>query len=298
MTLYGATCYKLYRRITAILVLTFLSITATAGEGPAIWKVSDEDSEIWLFGTIHILKPDTDWYSPALNKAYNRADVVYFEAPADPAGIKPYVMKYGLNTTAPLSAQMTSEGTEYLAQVIQMLGLPQNFPQQLEPLKPWLAAVQIANVQMQASGADPELGADRVLSKRAATDGKKMAYLETDADQVMALANLSPSAQLFFLEDGLKTMIEDPDMVDELIEGWRTGNVAQVDTILLETLEAHPELQKALLLDRNQNWANQINEILKGSGTVLIAVGAGHLVGPDSVQELLRQNFGIIAARE
>ena len=43
----------------------------------------------------------------------------------------------------------------------------------------------------------------------------------------------------------------------------------------------------ALLKNRNEDWASKIEVMLKGSGVSFIAVGAGHLVGPDSVQNRL-----------
>ena len=48
-----------------------------------------------------------------------------------------------------------------------------------------------------------------------------------------------------------------------------------------------PALAKALLYDRNANWAECIDERLDTPGTVFIAVGAGHLAGEKSVQDYL-----------
>ena len=48
-------------------------------------------------------------------------------------------------------------------------------------------------------------------------------------------------------------------------------------------------MQNLLLRTRNANWARQITELMETeSGTFFIAVGAAHLIGPESVQSILR----------
>jgi uncharacterized protein YbaP (TraB family) len=48
-----------------------------------------------------------------------------------------------------------------------------------------------------------------------------------------------------------------------------------------------PKLYKVLLIDRNRAFADGIVKRLKGRGTAFVAVGAGHLAGPDGIQALL-----------
>jgi len=288
--------FVLAAALAAIPFYTSVS-AANTNEGPALWKLTDHDSEIWLFGTIHILKPGMDWHSAKLSNAFDKAETVYFEAPVEQENIKPLVMKHGISPMNPLSQQMTAEGKEHLAKAISAFGLPNNFSRQLDPMRPWLAAVTMAAIQVQASGGNPESGVDRVLSGRAKAMNKKLAYLESDEQQILFLANLSQAAQLYFLEDGLRLMLQDPNMIDTLIEAWRTGDVVSVDKIMLESMEGHDELYQTLLVKRNINWAQQIKKLMAGSGTTFIAVGAAHLAGEHSVQKYLLQH-GLISTRQ
>jgi hypothetical protein len=52
--------------------------------------------------------------------------------------------------------------------------------------------------------------------------------------------------------------------------------------------ESAPDLHQSLIVDRNRRWLEPIREALAGTGTHFIAVGAGHLTGPDGLPELLR----------
>ena len=53
-------------------------------------------------------------------------------------------------------------------------------------------------------------------------------------------------------------------------------------------LADQPDVKKALLTDRNQRWALQIQTMLREKRVFFITVGAGHLAGPDGVPALLR----------
>lgn len=265
---------------------------------PAIWKITDHDSEIWLFGTIHILNPSLNWRSGRVNQAFSNSDTIYFEAPADQQGMQPLIMQHGINPQGTtLSMLMSDTGKANLKLALQSLGLPLGLIQQLEPMRPWLAGLTLAAFQIQAQGGDPNAGVERILQADAKAAGKTIRYLETDEQQIGFLSNLSPKAQLFFLEDGVRAMIEEPDILRRLISGWVTGDVNAIDATMLQTMQGQQELYAALLVNRNKRWAAQIKEILDGSGTHFIAVGAAHLAGGNSVQYYLG-DYGITAARQ
>ena len=270
---------------------------------PALWKLTDEDSEVYLFGTIHILNPNLAWQSKDVSDAFTKSPTVYFEAPADtstPQAIQKMqslVRQYGLNKPGvKLSSKLSRDGKKNLKAVLNKFGMSAaaaNF----EALRPWLAAVQLATVQIQATGGDPNAGVERILSAAAKKAGKKIEYFETDAQQISFFGNMSNEAEKKFFEAGLNQMLQDPEMLDDLVAVWRRGDVAGMEGELLGAFEEHPEVYDTLLTKRNQNWAKTIDTIMDGSGTVFIAVGAAHLVGDKSVQALLAE-YGHLAARQ
>lgn len=301
---------KAIRLTTLTLLLAFSFFYAQIAQSaddtpptPALWKLSDEDSEVYLFGTIHILNPSLHWQSKDMSAAFAKSPVIYFEAPADTStqqavqNMQRLIRQHGLNERGvKLSSKLSTEGKQNLKSVLDQFGMSAQ-ANNFEAFRPWLAAVSLASAQIQASGGDPNAGVERILSTAAKQAGKTIKYFETDAQQIAFFGKMSSSAEVKFLEAGLAQMQEDPDMLDDLITVWRKGDVPGMEEELLTAFEQHPELYDTLLTKRNQDWAKTIDTIMDGSGTVFIAVGAAHLVGENSVQALLEQ-YGHIAERQ
>jgi uncharacterized protein YbaP (TraB family) len=99
----------------------------------------------------------------------------------------------------------------------------------------------------------------------------------------------------------LRSTLQDYDQapveLDRMVAEWAKGDTENLGKMLVDEMKgASPALYDEILTKRNANWAVKIEEMLKGSGTVFIAVGAGHLIGPDSVQVQLKAR-GIEATR-
>ncbi len=269
-------------------------------DGPALWKISDQDSEIFLFGTVHILNPQLKWRSGKVNGAFSASNTVVFEAPADtsnPQKMQAMIAQYGINPPGRrLSGLLSPAGNQNLRAVLAQFGM-QGSESNFEPLRPWLAGITLAGLQIQATGGDPNAGVERILSAEAVRAGKNIQYFETDEQQMQFLSGLSAEAELYFLEDGLRQIRENPDQINELVTYWLAGDMKALDELMVSALAGQQEVYRVLLADRNKGWAEQIEELLAGSGSIFIAVGAGHLAGGDSVQEFLARK-GIAAIRQ
>ena len=251
---------------------------------PALWVVRDADSTIYLFGTVHILKPDTVWRTPRIEQAFNASDELVLEIADvdDPAKLAPAVQKHGLDLARPLSSKLNDQDKARLATVAQSLGIP---VATFEPLRPWLASVQILVASLVKMGFDPEAGVDKLLKQAADKAGKPVHGFETAEQQMSFFGGLSPELELELFRESLEDFEEGAAMLDRLAAGWSTGDLKVLEDELVTDMKREaPELYKVILVDRNVDWANQIEEKLKGKGTSFIAVGSGHLVGADSVQ--------------
>ena len=275
---------------------------ASADEAnPALWKLSDSDSEIWLFGTVHILNPDLKWRSAKVNAAFWQADTFISEAPvadADPSVLQPLVMEYGLNRSGvPFFDQLSDSGRADFRALVKSLGMPESAIQQFAVYRPWLAGVSLGAMQVQARGGDPEAGVDKTLWRDASFAGKSLVYFETIEEQFALFGTMEMASELAFFEAGVKQMVEEPALLDDIINEWRVGNVENLGDKLNAALEGQEELHEKLLIGRNQNWAWKIKQLMDGSGKVFIAVGAGHLAGQGSVQDWL-ENYDLHAVRQ
>jgi uncharacterized protein YbaP (TraB family) len=268
------------------------------GEGPALWVIKDADSTLYLFGSVHVLRPTTGWASPRVEAAFDSASDIWFEIsnPDDQAAVIPVVQQYGLSFDTPLSSRLTPEENAELDEAAKAMGAS---AAQLQPMKPWLAALTLSVAPLTKAGYDPESGVELVLKARAEAAGKPIHGFETIDKQIGILASLPDDVQMAFLRETLKDYENAVAMLDGMVEAWAKGDVATLDRIMVEEMkQASPALYQALLVDRNTDWANQIQTLLAGSGTAFIAVGAGHLTGDESVQAILQSRGVTVEAAE
>ncbi len=287
---------RLKRGLAALAVLTATTFAALpAAADPAVWVVRDADSTLYLLGTVHVLRPDTVWRSPAIDKALGEADELWIEVEADdPAAMQPLVRRYGLDPANPLSSKLSAEQKARLDAAAAGMGAS---GAALEPLRPWLAALTLSMGPLVKAGYDPASGVESKLKAAARDAGKPIRTLETLEQQIGFFADLPPTVELAFLLSALDEMETGPAMLDALVAAWSAGDAQALDELMVADLAAdYPELHEALLVRRNKDWAGQIQTLLAGNGVSVIAVGAAHLVGEDSVQAQLAAR-GIAAER-
>lgn len=262
-------------------------VAAPAGSGPRLWVVKDADSTLYLFGTVHVLKAETPWGRARLDQAFASADEYWFEIADinDVAGAVPIIQTKGVSPDRPLSSLLTAEERADLDAAARSIGAT---AAQMDPLRPWFAALQLAMASITKAGYLPQNGGDQVLHARAAATGKPIMGFETMPQQIGFIADMSEEAQLAMLRSGLKEFDQAPEFLGRMVGAWSTGDVDALDTLIGQEMKAHsPEMYEVMLTRRNADWTDQIMKMLEGSGTAFISVGAGHLAGADSVQAML-----------
>lgn len=267
------------------------------GQGPALWVIKDADSTLYLFGTVHVLKPDTAWGSAKVDAALDSASDVWFEIsnPDDQAAIIPLIQQYGVSPATPLSSLLTAEELADLDTAAKAIGAS---GAQLDAFRPWFAGLTLSMAPLVKAGYDPASGVEMVLKPRAVAAGKTIHGLETLDKQVRILATLPEDIQLEFLRATLSEFDEAATQLDQMVSAWATGDVEALNRVAVVEMKTEaPHIYDALLVQRNTDWADQIQTILAGSGTGFIAVGAAHLTGEDSVQAILAKR-GVVAERQ
>lgn len=259
---------------------------------PAIWLLQDEDTKIYLFGTFHILPPGFRWRSPAIDRVIGEADELVLEISDremmdDPAA---FVEPMMLGKEAPLLWRVSPDRREALAAMVAQTGLP---IETFDDMQSWAAVMTMAAVSIvQAySGEEGEPltmedlpGVEDALEIEFTRLERPISGVETVADQIGAFATLSFADQRRMLESMVDAYrggiaVEDVSELD-----WVRGNV---DAIAIDAAGMPGPLYEALLPRRNRAWTDWLIARLDRPGTVLFAVGAGHLAGPDSVQTML-----------
>jgi uncharacterized protein len=256
---------------------------AQAGAEPAMWVVKDADSTVYLLGTMHMVKPGTNWRSEKLDAALKSSDEYWMEADleADPAIVQTYALNFGMDSRKSLAGSIGEENFAKFKALAEEHHIP---TRDLHQMRPWLASIVLTQAVMKGIGYNPELGVDRTLQKEAIAAGKSVRAFETASQQIGFIADLPDQVGAKMLMQTLEQVDDGAQLLGEMESAWLTGDVEKLQGIAnVRMRKEAPELYDALLVRRNTDWVKQIDTMLKGSGTQFIAVGAGHLLGEDSV---------------
>lgn len=281
-------------------ILALLSLPALAGEAeqagetrtarpapvrPALWKVSDKDTTIYLFGTIHVLPQGIDWFGGEVASAFERSGSLVTEVTDnDPAR-----MQALLGQLAVLPQNQTLRGllgererADYEA-ALARYGMS---PLLLDRFEPWYAAVALSTMPLMQEGFDASHGVEELLDAKARGRALPHSGLETAEYQLGLFDSLPQDAQRRYLDEVIAQLPTLKQEIAAMVEAWKRGDAEGLARIM-NADESDPLLVKTLLTDRNKAWARWVHQRLDAPGTVFIAVGAGHLAGPGSVQEQL-----------
>ena len=263
---------------------------------PAMWLVRDSDTTIYLFGTVHALDGKGDWFNDEVKTAFDASSELVMEiiTPEDPAAVAPLLQKYAIDTSGKsLTSKLSSKHQMLLAVKLKALGMP---PAALDRFRPFFAAMTLTVLDMQLSGMNPESGVEKVLTKAAKDRKIAIGQVETMEGQMAMLGALEEKEQVRLLEKTLEDSASARETLAKLISAWGKGDAKSVAAMLNATNIDSPALYKLLIVDRNKAWAEWIDKRLDQPGKVFMAVGAGHLAGPDSVQRYLKAR-GIASKR-
>lgn len=275
--------------VAACAALCLLSGAGAAQAMPPIWIVRDRDSEMVLFGSVHVLPPGLAWRPPALSTALEKADDLWFELPIDRASAA---------ETGQLAAQLGAlpPGQSLLAllppkDAAQLLQIATDYalaPEVLDHLQPWMAELALGAAAYRRAGADTGDGVEQAIAAGAPATAVRHAF-ETPAEQIAMLAGGSQAEQIASLRETMAEMRDQPDEFQILVRAWMAGDVGALDREALRPIRrASPSLFKRLVSDRNARWAKRLDDRLKGHGRTVVVVGVGHLVGRGGLPDRLR----------
>ena len=255
---------------------------------PALWVIKDADSTIYLFGSIHVMKPGTNWLNPQVQKAFDSAQDVWFEVPNldDQAAAAAIAQKYMIDPSGSLTAGLTPQEITQLDTLLKPMG---GSTAAFKNLRKWAVGLVVTLQQINELGYSPKEGVDVTLMAKARQANKGVRGFETLQQQIELMVPTSDEEEL----KGLRTLLKDSGTVDagmrNMFNAWTRGDEAGLETFLVDKIKTEDaNVYQRLIVQRNAAWEPQIETILAGKGTTFIAVGAGHLIGPDSVIKMLK----------
>lgn len=286
---------SLFAALSAALLLSTTTISCAkpapvkeaAPAKPALWKLADADTTIYLFGTIHVLPENYQWRTKAFDTVAAKADTLVLEVAdlGDTAKTAEVFTRLAMSPNLPpVLERVPADKRDGIKKLIDKAGFPAAALGQFES---WAVAITLAGGVLKDLNLSPDNGVERKLTEQFTAAKKTIVGLETTELQLGIFDKLSQEAQNNFLA-GLADDVANPESeFDAMLGAWAKGDNKAIADSFDDELRQSAELTEALLRSRNANWTGWISKRLETPGTVLIAVGAGHLAGADSVQAML-----------
>lgn len=253
-----------------------------------LWRVTSKQNSIYLLGSIHLLKEESYPLPAVIDKAFEECEVVGFEV--DLAEMVSAAKQRLIMEKALLPAGQTLEGLltkETYARLKTKAAEMRLSIAVLGRFRPWYVAVAISMEKLRRLGFSQENGVDMHYYNRALKAGKMTTGLETVEDQVAMFGKLTKDNQ----DEFLRQVLDDMDVIEKelskIIKAWSAGDTKGINDTLLKSFKDHPKIREIVLTDRNRKWLVKIEQFLKGEKKHFIVVGTAHVVGKDSLVELL-----------
>lgn len=265
---------------------------AVAEDRGVLWTVQGHHNTLYLLGSVHVLRPGDATLPRAALDAYADAEQLVMEIDLDDAALgDPLAMAQQMQVSAAMPSGQSLQavlGSDY-AEVARRASEAGLDLAMFDRFQPWFVATMLLQLDLAKRGFDPALGIEQQLAGRAAADHKPIAGLETPEQQFAVLSGLSLADQKRFLLMTLDESAQGDAELEQLLAAWRKGDTTALAVLLSDEFERFPQLYRPLTEDRNRAWVGQLDDLLDDRDDYLVVVGALHLVGRNSVVDLLRQ---------
>lgn len=276
----------------ALLLLSF-TLAACAGAAPAkqakpaMWTLSDGDTTIYLFGTVHVLPDNTKWRTARFDQAAAQAQELVLEI-ADQDDKAKVGQVYARLATSPglppVLERVPADKRERLKALVEKAGLK---VEQLDALETWAVAITVGSSMYRDIGATPTAGVENTL--RGSFGTKPVSGLETTEQQLGYFDTMPEETQRKLLVSMIDDSTSAAADFQKMLAAWSSGDIEVIAKTFDDELKKAPEIARVLIDERNANWVQWLKGRMEKPGTVMVAVGAGHLAGEGSVVDLLQK---------
>ena len=255
-----------------------------------IWKLSDDNSTVFLAGSVHLLREQDMPIPAAFDRVYDQSAEVVFEIDLsemmNPATALKIREAGSLPPGETLADKLSAETIKGLRSYLADQNLPTNA---FDPLSPGMVYITLGSMEAMRQGARPDLGLETRFYRKCANDNKPSRGLGTAVFQITRFDEIDTATVEQLITESLEEIEESEESLDEIISAWKSGDEQEITELVVDRLSETPEVKKVLLDDRNANWIPEIEKALEEEKNVLFIVGAAHLAGEGSVVDLLRK---------
>ena len=280
-----------YHKVSLCLIF-LLQGSPSEAQKHTLWKVESPTNTVYLLGSLHMLKPGHYPLAKAMEDAFADSRHLVTETNMDDLetpGIRDKIMAKAIymdgSTLKSSLSPKAYETAEKALGELQSVGLSLKI---LNGFEPWFVAISIVGLKLHQLGFDPANGVDRYFFNKAKTAAMALHALETNDFQINLLSSMSKINQELMLLQTLRDLEITEELFVDIYEAWEVGDTARLNQLLTESFKEYPAVYDTLIIARNQNWLPQIEIYLEQDENYLVVVGAGHLVGGQSVVRMLQ----------
>lgn len=274
-------------RLPLIIFTLLLSLISHAET--SIWQVSNGSNTIYLGGTFHMLKPSDYPLPKEFEDVYKKVNWLVFETDIDQLETPEFQQKFIKAMTLP-SGQILADqlSPQAYAGLIRYAAKNEIDTARLQHFRPQMVALIITIEELKKFGLTAQ-GVDNFIGDKAIQDGKIVTKLESIDDQISFIATMGKGNESDLILQTLED-IEDLSLnLTIMTDAWRTGDRENLfETGIKPMMEDYPQVYRSLLVERNNNWMQKIESLIKHPESKFILVGALHLVGKDGLLEQLK----------
>lgn len=284
----------------ASLLAFFLALAACGEElsegaghapSPLLFEITDGEGEVqgWMFGTIHALPDGTVWRTKALEEANAQSDFLIVEISnlGDRAAVsKVYNQLASNDPPGPFLLRVDRTRKAELKALLRRSSFSEA---DFDEVETWASALMLAQL---AKSGKSENGVDRAIIRD--FRGRDILEFEGARKQLSIFDRLAQEDQRDLLHGVMDEIAKAKVEPGALRKAWLQGDEETLIKATQSGIMADPELYEAMLVKRNQDWLAQLLPILSKEAKPMVAVGAGHLIGPDGLPALLEQEGYII----
>jgi uncharacterized protein YbaP (TraB family) len=275
-------------KIVAIVALWAIAVPAAWAGEPPVWAIAGRTHTVYLFGSVHLLRPGAFVLRGAPLDAYEDAAVVYLEVDMDdlsPAEVAAATAYRAIDPQGRSLEQLMGSDAALARERAASAGIDLSPLGQLEP---WFAGLAVVSLALARDGYTADAGVEKIVQDRATADGKEILGLETLDEQLAALDSMEIGIQREFLLKALDDAQRPANALQDFLRAWRAGDDEALATELATEFDGLPDLYRSLMVERNRKWVEKISSLLADPRDYLVVVGALHLVGPDGLPQMLK----------
>ncbi|MDA0338667.1 MAG: TraB/GumN family protein [Proteobacteria bacterium] len=268
---------------------------ADAPKGPAMWRLETDSATVYFLGSFHILPPGLEWRDDRIDQAMKTADAIYFEVDEREVNDR-YIAQQMLSLALlpegqSLKSLLSPDVYDQLVEAAPRYGMDARM---LDRMKPWFVSITLSVLDMTLKGNSPDSGVDSVLAAEADKSGKAIRAFETFDQQISILDSLSSEDPDTLIVEVLRYLGEGNTLLEDTRQAWLTGDEDTIARLFLDDMAQYRDAYETFLVNRNRNWIPEIEAQLDAGGTYFDVAGAAHMVGPDSVIQMLKDKGYVV----